>query len=57
MREEGKTPKTLRARELDVSRGTLYYRPKQPEKDWRLKCLIEEVLRKYPSYGSPRIAL
>lgn len=57
MRAEGKTPKTLRARELGVSRGTLYYQPKQPEKDWRLKCQIEEVLRKHPSYGSPRIAL
>lgn len=57
MRQEGKTSKTLRARELGVSRGTLYYQPKQPEKDWRLKCQIEEVLRENPSYGSPRIAL
>lgn len=57
MRAEGTTPKTLRARELGVSRGTLYYQPKKPEKDWRLKCQIEEVLRKHPSYGSPRIAL
>lgn len=57
MRKEGKTSKTLRARELGVSRGTLYYQPKQPEKDWQLKCLIEEVLRNHPSYGSPRIAL
>jgi putative transposase len=57
VRKEGKTPKTLRARELGVSRGTLYYQLKMPEKDWRLKCQIEEVLRKHPSYGSPRIAL
>ena len=57
MSKEGKTSKTLRARELGVSRGTLYYQPKQPEKDWTLKCQIEEVLRKHPSYGSPRIAL
>jgi putative transposase len=57
MRKEGKTPKTLRARELGVSRGMIYYQPKKPEKDWRLKCQIEEVLRKHPSYGSPRIAL
>jgi len=57
MRKEGKTLKTLRTRELVVSRGTLYYHLKQPEKDWRLKCQIEEVLRKHPSYGSPRIAL
>jgi len=57
MRQVGKTPKTLRARELGVSRGTLYYQLKQPEKDWRLKCQIEEVLRIHSSYGSPRIAL
>jgi putative transposase len=57
MRHVGKTSKTLRARELGISRGTIYYQPKQPEKDWRLKCRIEEVLRKRPSYGSPRIAL
>ena len=57
MRKEGHTSKTLRARELGVSRGTIYYQPKMPEKDWRLKCQIEEVLRKHPSYGSPRIAL
>lgn len=54
---EGETSKTLRARELGISRGTLYYKPKKPEKDWILKCQIEEVLRKHPSYGSPRIAL
>ena len=57
MRREGETSKTLRARELGVSRGTLYYKPKKPEKDWQLKCLIEEVLREHPSYGSPRISL
>lgn len=54
---EGKTSKALRARELGVSRGTMYYQPKMPEKDWRLKSQIEEVLRKHPSYGSPRIAI
>jgi len=57
MRKNGKTLKTLRARELGVSRGMLYYQLKQPEKDWQLKCQIEEVLRNHPSYGSPRIAL
>ena len=46
------TPKTLQARELGVSRSTLYYRPKMSEKDWKLKCQIEEVLRTegYHSY-------
>jgi len=57
MRKEGKTSKALRARELGISRGTMYYQPKMPEKDWQLKCQIEEVLRRHPSYGSPRIAL
>jgi len=51
------TTKVLRARELGVSRGTLYYREKKPDKDWELKVLIEEVLRLHPSYGSRRTAL
>lgn len=51
------TTKTLRARELQVSRQSLYYKPKKPDKDWELKCQIENVLREHPSYGSPRIAL
>lgn len=54
---ESQTIKTLRARELGVSRSTLYYRPKKPGQDWKLKCQIEQVLREHPSYGSPRIAL
>jgi len=35
----------------------LYYKPKKPDKDWQLKCKIEEVLREHPSYGSRRISL
>lgn len=50
------TVKTLRARELGISRSTLYYKPKKPDKDWVLKVKIEEVLREHPSYGSRRIA-
>ncbi len=57
MRKSDKTTKALRARELGVARSTLYYKPKKPDKDWQLKCQIEEVLREHPSYGSPRIAL
>ncbi|HEY4503745.1 MAG TPA: IS3 family transposase [Candidatus Paceibacterota bacterium] len=57
MRCRSDTSKTLRAKELGVSLRSLYYRPRQPDKDWQLKCQIEEVLREYPSYGSPRIAL
>lgn len=53
----GETPKALRARELGVARSTLYYKPKQPDKDWELKCQIETVLREHPSYGHRRIAL
>jgi transposase InsO family protein len=34
----------------------LYYKHRQPEKDWQLKCRIEKVLREFPSYGSRRIA-
>jgi putative transposase len=49
--------KTLRAREFGFSRSTLYYQPKKPDKDWALKCRIEEVLREHPSYGSRRVAL
>lgn len=57
MMHRSETAKALRAREFGVSRGTLYYKPKQPDKDWELKCRIEEVLREHHSYGSRRIAL
>lgn len=49
--------KSVVARELGISRCMLYYKPKKPDKDWKLKCLIEEILREHPSYGSPRIAI
>mgnify|MGYP001564583259 FL=1 len=57
MRIDGETPKALRARELGVSLRTMYYRPLLPDKNWQLKCRIEEVLREHPSYGSRRIAM
>lgn len=41
---------------MGVSRASLYYRPKQPAKDWTLKIRIEEVLREHHAYGSRRIA-
>jgi putative transposase len=44
------------ARAMGVSRASLYYRPKPPEKDWALKIRIEEKLRERPSYGSRRLA-
>jgi putative transposase len=57
MMVDSETTKTLRARELGISRATLYYKQKKPDRDWQLKCRIEEVLREHPSYGSPRLAL
>lgn len=48
--------KTILARELNISRGSLYYRPKQEVRDWRTKCLIEEALRDNQSYGHKRLA-
>ena len=54
---DGNTAKSLRARELGISRRTLYYHPLKPDKDWTLKCCIEEVLREHPSYGSRRLAI
>jgi hypothetical protein len=41
----------LFAKEVGISRSMLYYRHKQRERDWHTKCLIEEVLREFPSYG------
>lgn len=54
---ESRAKKTTLARELGVSRSSLYYRPKLPDKDWGLKTKIEEVLRVHPSYGHKRLAL
>lgn len=44
------------ARSLGVSRASLYYQPKLPEKDWELKTQIERVLHDNPSYGHRRVA-
>ena len=57
MKNTGVTSKTLRAKELGMYRGVFYYKPRKPDRDWKLKCQIEAVLREHPSYGSPRIAL
>ena len=54
---ESKIPKTVLARELGVSRGSLYYCPKLPERDWEIKCRIETVLREHPAYGHKRLAI
>jgi len=49
--------KSALARELGVSRSSLYYRAKKPNKDWQLKCEIEKVLRDFPAYGHKRLAI
>jgi len=57
MIHESDIPKVLRARGFGVSRRSIYYKPTKPDKDWQLKCKMEEVLREYPSYGSRRLAI
>lgn len=48
--------KSALAKETGVSRSTLYYIPKQIQKDWLTKQLIEEALHTHPSYGHKRLA-
>lgn len=45
------------AKKLSVSRSSLYYAPRKPQKDWQLKCAMEEVLRSHPSYGPAGLPL
>ena len=49
--------KTELARKLGISRGLLYYQPKLPAKDLKLKADIEKVMHKHKAYGHRRIAL
>lgn len=49
--------KSALARELGVSRSSLYYKAKKPSKDWKLKCEIEKILRDFPAYGHKRLAI
>jgi len=44
------------ARQLGISRQSLYYKPKLPEKDLKLKTDIEKVMKKHKAYGHKRIA-
>jgi len=53
----GKENKAGLARQLGISRQSLYYQPKKPPKGWELKTNIEEVLREHPSYGHKRLAI
>jgi transposase InsO family protein len=47
----------LFAAHVGMSRSMLYYEHKQEDRDWHTKCLIEEILREFPSYGHKRLAL
>lgn len=49
--------KTKMARELHVSRSSLYYHHKQPEIDLEVKNQIESVMTDHPAYGHKRVAL
>lgn len=49
--------KTQLAKQIGVSRSSLYYRPKRDEIDREVKSQIESVLVSNPAYGHKRIAL
>lgn len=49
--------KTAMAKELGVSRASLYYLPKLPAKDQQLKTAIEAVMAEHRAYGHKRIAI
>lgn len=54
---EKKISKSALARSLGISRGSLYYVPKQILKDTSLKEKILETLEEHPAYGHKRIAI
>jgi len=49
--------KSQLAKELGVSRASLYYKPKMEAKDLELKKKIREIHAKHPNYGHKRLAL
>ena len=49
--------KTALAEKLGISRASLYYQPKLPAKDLKLKSEIEKVMHDHNAYGHRRIAL
>jgi len=51
-----KESKSALARRLGISRASLYYRPKLPAKDLKLKADIEMVMGQDKAYGHRRIA-
>ena len=48
--------KSKLAQQAGCSRSSLYYRKKQPLKDWRLKVKIEDALHDHPGYGHKSLA-
>jgi len=52
-----KQTKSRLAAELGVSRASLYYRRKMPDKDEALRRQIEAIMAENPGYGSPRVAI
>lgn len=56
MIREQRVTKAALARQLGISRASLYYASKQLPKDWALKARIEELLALHPGYGYPRVA-
>lgn len=49
--------KTQLAKELGISRSSLYYQHKMPARDEALRREIEAVMLQHPGYGSPRVAI
>jgi len=52
-----KQGKTALAKKLGVSRSSLYYQPKLPAKDLKLKAEIDGVMRDNKAYGHKRVAM
>ncbi len=50
------TTKTALAKKLNISRSTLYYKPKKPPCDLEDKVKILAVMEQHPAYGHRRIA-
>jgi len=57
MIKKQKENKSKLARELGISRSSIYYEPKRPEIDLKIKNMIEDVLKTHKAYGHKRIAL
>lgn len=52
-----KQSQTELAQELGLSRSALYYQPKLPTKDLKLKASIEQVMKQHKAYGHKRVAI